>query len=175
MEGITVQAYNLLENKIYEEQKLKKPITEIVIYLCITYITPAGMKTYKKDNVYCLSNQGLKIIYDEIDEKEQRLKLELEEQQRLEEERRLKEKRLREVDRLERQLNERKTILEQKEQEFKNATERHIYSTNTNIVETEEQIKDNDTPYQKLKKLRALYESNKISREEYEQRRKALL
>ncbi len=175
IKGVSVQTYNLLENKIFEEQKLKKPITEIAIYLCITYTTPAGMKTYKKDNVYYLNNRSFKKIYAEINEKEQKLKLELEEQRRLEEEKRLKEKRLREVDRLEKQLNEKEIMLEQKEQEFKKATEGHIYSTSTNIKETEENINNNDTPYQKLKKLRTLYENNKISREEYEKRRKALL
>lgn len=178
IEEVSVENYNLLENEAYEEGRLKKPVTVITVYVLLVYTTPAGRNTYKKENTFYLDSNEIEIISKEIEESEEKIKQLQEKRKKESEEKRLKEQKLRDVNKLEKQLNEREKSINLKEEEFRKATEGHIYSVDTKnlkYVEEKDEHADDCTPYQKLKKLRIQYENDEITREEYEAQRNALL
>ncbi|MFA6331212.1 MAG: hypothetical protein WCX32_04325 [Clostridia bacterium] len=172
--GIKYKTFNKYEKKIYQTSMLTKPIMSISADCHATYTSPSGRNSYWRDSSFNFND--LKLLLKEIEGQKEYALLELQRKQKAIEEKRAKDKKLRELDKIEEQLTQKEQEMNEKENEFKKATQGHIYSSQNQIPpENNTVIEQEETPYQKLKKLKTQYENNEISRAEYEEKRKALL
>lgn len=173
LEGLKIKYKTFVkyEEKLYYSLKQKSPVTDIIIKVHATYTSPSGRNHYWIDESY--DYDKIKEMLRDIEQRQELKRLEKEIKEKIAAEKRAKEKRLRELDKLEIKLKEKEELLTQKEKEFQEATRGHIYSTeHINVFEEEYKEK---TKYQLLKDLRKQFENGKITKEEYNSKRKELI
>lgn len=170
--NIEYEFYNYIEKDLYQSKKLK-PINSPSVEIMVEYTSPTGRNYYKNNYLYTYNELIQNIEYIKS-QKELEL-LEKERKAKALEEKKQKEKRLKELDKLEMQLKEKEQIINAKEIEFKEATKGHIYSAEAIIIENDNLIENEESQYQKLKRLKRQFENGKITREEYNQKRNDLL
>lgn len=170
---IPFATFNITEKQIYNnffQEKFNKP--EILIY--VKYATPLGRNFCEDSKKYDL-NQILDII-KKYELEKQRQQIEMAEKQKRLEERKVKEQKLRELDKLEAKLVRKEQELNQKEQDFLNATKEHIYTTNAIKANSQDFNIDKDLSLtQKLKLLKDKFDNGEITYEEYQAKRKELI
>lgn len=176
LEKIKYKLFHKCEKQIYESSSLKLPPQKLTIRCYAEYTSPAGKSHYYKDKVF-QTKEVEKLINEVLNE------ISVEEQERLlkerkAEERREKERKLRELDKLDKNIQQREIEIVKKEKEFNEATQNHIYTTQNILVEDykkEESIQNTKTLYQKLVELKNKFNNGLISYDEYARVRKELL
>lgn len=184
---IDFDTFHEIEKSMYKQLK-KRPICKPEIRLDVYYSSPAGRNNYHSSKVFyyteiieyinkadeeiarrlyeakqkALLTKEDKITYKQLEKKEESIK---------QRERDIKEK-LREIE----SLDKKKIEIEKKEQEFKAATQGHIYSSTSNIateiVEENNETEDLDT---KLRKLKKSFDNGELTYNEYKEKREKLL
>lgn len=176
LEKIKYKLFHKCEKKIYETSSLKLPPQNFSIRCYAEYTSPAGKSHYKKYRIFQTKEVEKLIneVLNEIHTLEQEKLL----KERKAEERREKERKLRELDKLDKNIQQREIEIIKKEKEFNEATQNHIYTTQ-NIFEEdqkkEESIQNTKTLYQKLVELKNKFNNGLISYDEYARVRKELL
>ncbi len=173
---IKYKTFNKYEKKLYFISMLNEPVVSISANCHATYTSPSGRNSYWKNCDF--SFDDLKLFLKRIKQQEEYLLLEMQRKEEKTEEKRAKEKKLRELDKFEKQLAQEKEQHNQKEKEFLEATQGHIYSsqksTNEKIEENESVVKD-ESPYVKLKKLKQMFDNGEIDFKEYNKRKNELI
>lgn len=193
---ISLKTFNKIEKELFAQNKLNMPITSFTVNYVVTYTTPAGRNTYKKETSFTQKEfENLVEAAIELEEarkiEQQRLEQERIERERQQALRRQEKEQERERQRAEKakqrsltaqiekkskELQKREETLSQKEEEFKLATQGHIYSSE-HIVENVDPTAENTTEstWVKLKRLKQRFDNGEITYEQYEQSRKDLL
>lgn len=166
VKDMSVENYNLYEKKLYEELKETQPTISISIYFLATYASPSGRNLYESNKLFTqeeiistLSKIERTIAYEQFTSKEKQEAKDCKLQKAI---------KLRELDKLEAKLIKKEEEIQNKTQEFLLATQDHIYSVAEDILHEE-------TEWTKLKKLKIAFDDGKITFEEYDAKRKALI
>lgn len=196
---IRVKTFQSIEQKLYTLSQLTKPTCSFSISAHISYTSPQGRNHYNKSEIF--THNMLEHIFSEIEgqilqrkkdaellkEREQQLLLEKAKQDLLKEEerRRKREERAREqaeqrrekkeYNKLYKQLQEEAEMLHQREEEFKAATQGHIYSTAPPPAFSNQEPSEPVSMWAKLKRLKTQFDNGEITHIEYEEKRQALL
>jgi hypothetical protein len=175
---IRLKTFNNHEKILYKKLMLKKPVTTLTADFIATYTSPAGKNSYSLSKQY--SQRQIENIINEylFQLREAELKEKEKQQKQLEREERKRQKIITATqnEKKHQELIKREEILSQKEAEFNEATQGHIYSaTHENTTVQEVVNEDTDSLWTKLNKLKQQFNNGKITYQEYEARRKELL
>lgn len=162
------------EKKLYKKLKLKEPTMNLSAECHATYTSPSGRNHYWRDASYTFNQ--LKQMLRNVEQKQQMAIIEKERKEKLAQEKREKEKKLRELNKLEAKLSQKEKEINEKEQEFIEATKDHIYTADKIEVQKQEiEIDENLSLSQKLKLLRTKFDNGEITYEEYQSKRRELM
>lgn len=166
------------EKALYSKSMLPVPTRSISIQYHASYTSPAGRNSYSCSKNY--SNVDIKKFINKIvEQRAEQLRKEAEKRQKeieREEIRRQKIATAKQNEKKQKELLQREESLSQREKEFQDATQGHIYSVQYTTT-VEQQVQDDETvsTWVKMKRLKLLYDNGEITYAEYEKRRKELL
>lgn len=174
---IPVNVYNTVEKSLLMKNVLT-PTVNFTVDFNISYTSPLGRNFYSAEKTFS-QEEFEQLIVQAFEAKKIE---ELERQQREQEKQRQRTERAKErnlmaqIERKNKELQKREETLNQKEEEFKSATQGHIYS-NEHVNENIEHRMDdpNESIWVKLKRLKQRFDNGEITYEQYEQHRKKLL
>lgn len=175
---MSVDDFRRIENKIYTDLKLKKPIIDFNICYYINYTSPAGRSNYTRKEYLSYTELG-ELISETPNQKIELLEKELKRTKNL----------LRKKELLLNKLPNREKVLAKKEKElitkernlmyrikeFEIATKGHIYNSNENVINYKKNNnEENLNKWEKLQKIKRKYEDGEISYDEYKEERDKL-
>ncbi len=176
LKGISFKTFLNYEKQLYKSMKEPCPVISVTGNCEASYTSPSGRNSYSKNESYSYEKLKNFVKYIENQEIESLKKLEI---KRVEmDKKREKERKLRDLEKLEKKINNEKEMLIKEKQEFEEATKGHIYATEpVDSTENNQEIKieNDDDPYIKLKKLKLMLDNGQISFEEYTNMKKELI
>lgn len=164
------ELFNYIEKQLFK-QSIKKKIEEPTITINIEYTSPSGRNYYNDSQTFSLEeiNGIIERREEEIAEYERQEEI----KRAKKEEQKKKEKKLRDLTKLEKQIIEREREIALREQEFKKATQGHIYSADQTV--RQENAHSSKSKFDSLNELRLQFEMGNISKDEYDKLRRELL
>ena len=176
---IEAEKFRTIENKIYAQLKLEEPIMDFSIAYEIEYTSPAGRNYYCKDEY--VNKAYLGKILKEV-ESEKLWKKAFEEHKEYERQKKARERaEINDIKRLKEKLERKELELAQREREFQQATQGHIYAGGDSLAYIKEERPNIETAkqplsdWEKMKLLKTAYDNGEITYEEYSEKREQLL
>lgn len=175
---LSLVEFQIKEKSIYEQMMLKEPVFDFSIYYKVEYTSPAGRNHYEKEE--CLTKTMIgeilsSIENEELARQEAEVKKELTKQQRAKE-----QAEMRDLLKNKGKLEQKEADLAQREKEFQQATQGHIYAVSDSpaSIEVEQptikNAEESLSAWEKMKRLKKTYEDGEITYEEYNEKRKHL-
>ena len=173
----SVERFKEVEIKLLQYSKLKEPIVDFSIPCTISYSSPAGRNYYSKTEY--LNKATLKNIFQEREQKLLKLQ-EYERQKQWEKELKARERaEINDLRKIRSRLEKKEQELARREEEFKRATEGHIYSAESifsvNKADIQEEREAGLSSLKKMELLKKSYENGEITYEEYSIKRENML
>lgn len=172
--NVEFEIFNFIEKILFNTNK-RATIERPNIILHISYTSPTGRNSYSDSHIFTYTNlinlvEKHKAIKEKDAEALLAKKLNKKEQSE-------KAKKLRELTKLEKNLEQREKSLNEREKSFLEATKDHIYTNDSKdlIEESTLKIEENMSLLQKMSILRAKFDNGEITYEEYKEERKALI